>query len=261
MNETKMNNTHKLTVSAMLIATAVVLNYFRMMIPIGGAPGLSISFGGPFIKLTGILFGPAYGSAAGAAVDLIVHFISPKGAYIWELTLVEFIKGGVIAFLFRKASKMQFSLYSMLFSVVFLGITMLGALNCILAFGFPDNQYSLLLNSIGARADYVSIGLLASGVTALAAHTAAYLIFVKRNRNQAFFERYLRLLPAVGLPCIILTIVNTFVLRRYGFFTSVPFIAICIPRVVEELLMVLFNTYLLSFLSILYEKIRKHQLV
>ena len=261
MKEKKISNTHKLTISAMLITTAIVLNYFRVMIPIGGAPVLSVSFGGPFIKMAGILFGPAFGSAAGAAVDLIVHLISPKGAYIWELTLVEFIKGGAIAFLFRKASKLHFSLYSALYIIVFFTIALLGAVNCIFAFGFPESEYSVLMNSIGARTDYISIGLLAAGILGLAAHFSAYLLFARRNRNQSLYERYLRLLPVVGLPCIVLTIVNTFVLRRYGFFTSVPFIAICIPRVVEELLMVLFNTYVLSLLTMLYERTQKQKIL
>ena len=261
MKDKKLGNTHKLTISAMLITVAIVLNYFRVMIPIGGAPVLSVSFGGPFIKLTGILFGPLYGSAAGAAVDLIVHFASPKGAYIWELTLVEFIKGGAIAFLFYRTSKMRFSLYSALYIVVFITVTLLGVVNCVLTFGFPDNAYSILLNSIGARSDYISIGLLIAGLMALVAHFSSYMLFARKNRNQSLYERYLRLLPVVGLPCIILTIVNTFVLRKYGFFTSVPFIAICIPRVVEELLMVLFNTYVLSLLTMLYERTQKRQIV
>ncbi len=56
----------------MLIAVSVILTrVFGVMIPVGGVLGLRISFGEIPIYLSGILFGPFAGAAAGAIADLI----------------------------------------------------------------------------------------------------------------------------------------------------------------------------------------------
>jgi len=234
----------------MLVAVAIVINYFRIAVPIGGAPVLNIAFGGPFIKFAGLLFGPIYGGAAGAAVDLAVHFSNPQGAYIWELTLVEFIKGATIAFLFYTGKRIRFSIFNGIYIAVCAIALVWGAANFAALAAFPESGYALLLGSIGRRSDYISIGLIAAGLVGLVPYIILRLATARRSPD--FFEQFCRLLPAVGLPCLVLTVVNTFVLRRYGIFTSVPFMAICIPRVIEEFIMVLFNVYLLSILIKVY---------
>lgn len=56
----------------LLIAVSVILTrLFGFMVPVGGVMGLRISFGELPIYLSGMLFGPLVGAAAGAMADLI----------------------------------------------------------------------------------------------------------------------------------------------------------------------------------------------
>jgi len=237
----------------MLVAVAIVINSFRVTVPIGGAPVLTVSFGGPLIKFAGLLFGPMFGGAAGVVVDLVVHFINPMGAYIWELTVVEFIKGASIAILFQVIQKVRFKVFSICYICVCTAAVLFGLVNAIVMNTLPESAYCLMLMSIGRRADYVSYGLAAAGLLGLTPYLLAWIWLRKREaRDDGFFKTFMRLLPAVGIPCFILTTVNTFVLRRYGIFTSVPFVAIWIPRMVEELIMVLLNVYMLAALFKIY---------
>ena len=254
MKNRKSGYVETLTVAAMLVALAVVVNLFYVSIPIGNAPVLKISFGGPFIKLVGLLFGPVLGGIAGAMVDLLVHLIRPMGAWIPELTLVELCKGAAIALLFIAVRQIKFSIYNVLYLILFIVITLLGAMNLVITAFSPNSAYSLLLAGIGKRADYLSIGLLAAGAVGLAAHLLAWLFLAKKD--ESIFERYLRLLPVVGLPCLVFTVVNTLVLQKYGFIpTTMPFILVCIPRVIEEFIQVLYNTYVLIVLMQIYKKV------
>jgi len=253
--------TQKLTVSAMLIAVAIVVNTYRIPVSIGGATAMTVSFGGPFLKFVGLLFGPLFGGAAGAVVDIIVHFTNPLGAWIWALTLVEFIRGVSIPLLYRSVRKINFSLFSTLYVVLFAAITIWGIVNCIAVFAAPGSAYGQFLlvdigrpkieGTISGRAYLISVALCVFGLIGLASHFAAQLLFGKKDR--AFFERYLRLLPAIAVPGLVLTIVNTFILRLHGYFTGPPIALVMIPRVIEELVMVLYNTYLLAFFLKVYE--------
>ncbi|MFP4200841.1 MAG: folate family ECF transporter S component, partial [Clostridia bacterium] len=64
--------TRAMVTVALLIAISVILTrVFGIMLPVGGVMSLRISFGEIPIYLSGILFGPFAGAAAGAIADLI----------------------------------------------------------------------------------------------------------------------------------------------------------------------------------------------
>lgn len=83
----------RITVTAVLIALAVVIKCFtKIALTIPGV-GIQVSFGGIFTFFPAILFGPLYGGIASAMCDFLGAMIAPTGAYIPWLTLTAFAGG------------------------------------------------------------------------------------------------------------------------------------------------------------------------
>lgn len=84
----------RLVVSAMFLALAVVINTFtEIAIPLFGADGMQVKFGGVFTAFPAFLFGPFYGGIVCAASDILGAFIKPTGAYVPWFTVTAFIAG------------------------------------------------------------------------------------------------------------------------------------------------------------------------
>ena len=84
----------RLVISAMFLALAVVINTFtEIAIPLFGADGMQVKFGGVFTAFPAFLFGPVYGGLVCAASDIIGAFIKPTGAYVPWFTVTAFIAG------------------------------------------------------------------------------------------------------------------------------------------------------------------------
>ena len=82
--------------AAFLVALSVVLTRFlSIMIPIGGAQGVRVGFGGMPITIAGLLFGPVVGGIAGFASDFLGVLINPMGSFHPGFMLTATL-GGVI---------------------------------------------------------------------------------------------------------------------------------------------------------------------
>ncbi len=91
--------TKELCTVSMLIAITVVLSYLSGFLRIGNAIKFSISFISVYVA--GALFGPWIGGLVGAMADAISCFVNPVGAFIWLLTLIEFVYGASFGFFFK----------------------------------------------------------------------------------------------------------------------------------------------------------------
>lgn len=114
--------------TAVFTAMAVVLSTTAgMRLPLLGANGLKISFGGIFTFLPAIMFGPVYGGISSALCDVLGCIIKPDGAYVPWFTVVAFIGGflkGLVWKLLTKKSGHRASAVSKiafvcLFAVIF----------------------------------------------------------------------------------------------------------------------------------------------
>lgn len=89
---------------AMLIAITAILGYISGYLRIGNISKISISFISVYISA--VLFGPFTGGLVGAVADIISFVTNPTGAYIWQLTLIEFFYGLIFGlFFFRQVEK------------------------------------------------------------------------------------------------------------------------------------------------------------
>lgn len=96
-----------LTMTAMLIATSVVIGIFCKTFLNFGLGLFRITFENLPILMTGILFGPIVGALAGAASDIISYLLSPQAYPINLLvtlgaTMIGLISGLFSHYVFRK---------------------------------------------------------------------------------------------------------------------------------------------------------------
>ena len=245
--------TKKIVMSALLLSLALALKIFSFSIPIAGIAGIRIGFGGPFLAFIGILFGPFYAAIAYALFDIIGYLLAPQGAFLWPLTLVAFLKGFSVAFLWHFIKNVRFKRYNFVYLSIFIGILIVGIVNLVFASFLPISGYTQWLVSLGAKVERFSIGILVAGIVGLCLHGVAWLL-LSLNKKGQLFEIYLKLLVCVGVPALVGTTVNTFILIN-AFSLNVAFLYFWIPRLIEEIFIILFNTYVLIALMSVYERV------
>ena len=96
-----------LTMTAMLIATSVVIGIFCKTFLNFGMGLFRITFENMPILMAGILFGPLVGALAGAATDIISYFLSPQSYPINLIvtlgaTMIGLVSGLLSRYVFRK---------------------------------------------------------------------------------------------------------------------------------------------------------------
>lgn len=88
---------------AMLISLTVVLGYVSGFLRFGNISKLSLGFIPVFIAAAA--YGPLSGGFVGAAADFLSYIFNPTGAYLWQLTLIEFAYGFIFGLFFHKKNK------------------------------------------------------------------------------------------------------------------------------------------------------------
>ena len=255
--------------TAMLTAIAVVVNFFRFTVPAGGAPALRITFSGLFLHFASVMFGAASGGAASGLADVISHFLKPEGAYLPPLTATVTLRGVFTAFLWSKIKNADFNKFKNFYLLFIALLGCLGVINAAVIKLFPGGAYLEFLRQIGAQNEsvnsnrlFISSGriLVTAGLILISAAMftayAAIKVAGRKNKDAApkSVSDYLKLIFAIGAPCLICTTVNTEILRVYFLLPDRAFIFLWIPRFIEEIVSVLINAYLLMVLVNVYKK-------
>ncbi|NLL81585.1 MAG: folate family ECF transporter S component [Tissierellia bacterium] len=109
-----------------LVAISIVMTRFvSIMIPIGGAQGLRVSFGEVPIILSGFMFGPLVGGITGVAADILGMLINPQGPYYPGFTISSMLWGtipGLLTYIFKRNSSSA-SGFSVKFIAIIVAIT------------------------------------------------------------------------------------------------------------------------------------------
>lgn len=85
----KLKSVKVLTMSAMLLAIATVLGFFKL--PLTNL--IEIRFGNIPVAIGGALFGPAVGGLLGAMADILGYLVKPTGAFFPGFTISAAISG------------------------------------------------------------------------------------------------------------------------------------------------------------------------
>ncbi|NLL71661.1 MAG: folate family ECF transporter S component [Epulopiscium sp.] len=224
----------KVVQTGLLVAIALVIRSFSYMIYIGGAPAIRISFSGPFSKLPGILFGPLYGGITGGLMDVLGYLLKPEGGYIPWFTVTS-ISGGVLtAFLWRWVQNISKQQLQRILLLGFIGVAILGIANRVMNI----SKFELLWIPI------IGFGFLAMDL---------YLSKKwKKNQGQIYF---LKLLIAIGISGLLVTTINTYFLKLFiPALSKKGFLALWIPRLMEELVIIPIQAYIMTLLLHIYEK-------
>lgn len=254
-NKKKYGYTQKITISAMMIAIAAVVTLLTRttVIPINGSPVFRVSFSGSFIHFIALIFGPAFGGAVGAAADVVNYFVKPEGSFLIYFTIVAFFKGASIGFLWKVIKNVNSRLFNFFYFLLFGFNLVAGAVNLFALRQNTESAYSLaVLNIIGKRADPISIGMIICGLIGFAAWIA--LRIISARTGVISFEKCLKIIVAIGVPGLIFTSVNTWIIMAVVLNGGTAFMVLWIPRILGEMVTILFNTYLLAAMLGVYEK-------
>ncbi|MCL2854418.1 MAG: ECF transporter S component [Defluviitaleaceae bacterium] len=257
-------------IGIMLGFSLVISLVASITIPIGGVPMVRISFAGIFHNVVAILFGPFFGGVQRAAADLLVHFIRPLGAYLWPITVVAFLRGFTIGWLWLKVRNVPPKVYSIAYTAVFGLFFVFGMVNLIAVNIFPDSAYTAIITPNLPNPDntfiiphITSIGFMGAGIIGLVPQLVIYLV-TKKSGNTAFYSRFIKLMVAIVVPGLFFNWLNTVILvfTVIGPATrAAGFMYFWLPRFFEELTTGLIVTYAFTMLMEVYELAMKRKLV
>lgn len=249
--------TRKIILTALFIGLAVAVRSFSTMIYFLGAPGMRISLSPVFSRMPAILFGPLYGGIAGGITDILGYFVKMEGAFIPFLTVTAILGGVLSGFLwnlFKNADTISLQKW---LRIVFIIIGAVGLFNFLNEKLLPNGAVAGLLEKAGKYKDFLTLGLIAVSIIGIMLLVLDYA--VKKKFPQAAINKYyLKILLPFGLSGLIVTILNTYILRIYiPQLGKIAFGLLLIPRVVEEILVMVVHSYLSSFLLAIYDRYNK----
>lgn len=242
--------------TALFVALALVVRMFSFLIPIGGIGSMRIGVSEVFTKMPALLFGPLYGGLASGLVDYLAQIIKPEGAYLW-LMLPVMILGGIITGLLWKWFKGKSSKSLRIGFVVF----------CIFLLTVGVfNHYTLSVAKSGAWFDtlqrlkenllFATYGMYGASVLGIVFLSVDMVL--KRKSPDKYNDDFLQLVATVFLSDIIVTTLNTFVLRFYfDGLAKLPFWVVYVPRLIPDFVQTAIFAYIISFLLKIYRKITK----
>lgn len=253
--EKQFSLTRKLILTALFIGLAVVVRGFSTMVYFLGAPGMRISFSGIFSKMPAILFGPLYGGIAGGIADVVGYIVKPEGPFIPFLTLTAILGGVLTAWLwsiFKNADTEKLQRGMWIFFVI-IGAT--GLFNLIAVRFFENSAVALLIKKAGKYEGFLTLGLIAVAVIGIILMILDYAAR-KKFPQAAINKYYLKILLPFGVSGLVVTIINTWILILYfPALAKIGFTLFLIPRLVEEILMMVVQSYIAAFILTIYDRI------
>lgn len=244
---------------------------------------MRVGVSGIFSTMPAILFGPVYGAIVSGLTDLLGYLLKPVGSYVPVMTLIVaaggFIRGALWKVLRNKNSKNM--IIAVIVCSTFLLIAGISNIVFLSADGIDTGFYDVQKGSIntdnmhliskmlikrtidtkdpsGNLANYITIvtaGIIGSAVLGILLLFADLLISKKLHRD-AKRGQIPQLLIAMIVSGLITTTLNTVVLREtvYNAWKVLPFAAVWLPRVIEE---ILGNTVKVYFVAVLLGVFRK----
>ncbi len=240
--------------TGLLLALAVVVRNFAYMVYFSGATGMRITFSGIFTKITAILFGPFLGGISSGLLDVIGYLIKPEGAYIPLLTMTAVLGGlltGAIWLMIKNIGMRKLQITCL---ILFLLIGLAGIFNHIHLAFVPESSWAKLLESIGKNSVFTSVGMEVAAAIGLVFLLIDFLVS-RIHKNLPIKEDFLKILIATGISGLIVTTLNTEILRIFiPALGKIGFAVFLVPRLIQEIIMVVIQTYIISVLLAIYRK-------
>lgn len=246
----------KITQTALIVAIVLVLRNFSYMFYFGGGAGMRVGISGFFSVLPALLFGPVYGGLASGMIDILAYFIKPEGGYLPFLTVTAILGGILTGLLWKYAKNISTSLFKKIFGIVFAVIGMIGAINWLIISFIPSSEYASLLLSFEKKISFLTAWPLAAGIL-------AFLIFIldaflRKKDGQP--DDFIKLFTVLFIANIIVTTLNTFILMIFiPALGNLAFLVFYIPRFIEECILTILQSYVVSYFLRIYNRIYKNK--
>ena len=245
----KNNYVKKLTITSFLIGASLILSLFSRMIYFpGGGTGMRIGISSYISCLPSFLFGPLWGGMTMGVMDVLAFILKPEGGFLLPITLTAILGGVLRGFLWKKLKNLKIPFIPCV--IFFVAVMILGVLN------FLAHKYGILhhgfINNFGKKLGFITFLPISVGVIGI-----ALLIFNKGISKTKFYsEKFLNVLSVLLISNIIVTTINTFVLIIFiPSLSKVAFAYFFIPRLAEEIANTSIQSYVVSYLLKLSEKI------
>ncbi|MBR6647324.1 MAG: ECF transporter S component [Clostridia bacterium] len=242
----------KVIQTALFIAITLILRNFSYMFYFGGGTGMRVGLSTFFSKLPALLFGPLYGGIADGVIDVLAYIIKPEGGYMPLLTLTAILGGVMVGFLWKYAKNINDKMFKNIFAAAFTAILIFGATNWILSSFYPDFAYSSWLLGF-KKLSFFTVWPTLAGILALVLFMLDTLLREKLSVPNDFIKLFTVLFTAN----IIVTTLNTLILMLFiPSLSEMGFIAFYIPRFIEECIMTILQSYVISYLLKVYNKLK-----
>lgn len=244
-----------MVVCGLFIAAAIILRIFSIMVPIGGAGAMRVSFAGIFIKMPAVLFGATMGGIVSAVVDVMAHIIRPMGPYIPFLTLTSILNGVLTGVIWFKIKNTHIDKIEKYYPITFIVLGAVAVATHVMVL-FSDKAFSFKVMSVlGKKYMFVLTGTEIIALFAL----IIFIVNIKLKNNDMIkhiYEDYMKMILAIGIPGIVVCTLNTYILLMFiPGLQGKSFMFLWIPRIVEEMLMIVFESYVVSLLLSVYESV------
>jgi len=265
-------STQRTVIIGIMLGFSLVISLVASItVPIGGVPMLRISFAGIFHNVVAIFFGPFFGGIQRGAADLLVHFLRPLGPYMWPITVVAFLRGFTVGWLWLKVRNIAPKVFSIGYTAAFGAIFLLGVVNLIFINVFPETAWAIFwapehlpnANNVFIMPYITSFGFMGAGLIGLIPQLIIHLV-TKKSGNRKFYGRFIKMVVAILIPGLIFNSLNTVILvfTVIGPATrAAGFIYFWIPRFFEELVTGIIVIYFFTLLLEIFELAMKRKLV
>lgn len=237
----------------MFLAIAVALGYFSQMIPIGGSGSLRVGIAGFFYKMPAIFFGPVYGGAVYGLKDVISYLVKPEGAYIFPLTLVAIVGGFVNGLIFKLIKESSADRVRFVYICIIALVGAAGIFNHLNVLFHPNGVAGQFLIGLKKNTFFLTWGLYITSIIGMIFYFVNMYMMKKNNRQLS--DIHFKLFVSLLISDLFITTVNTFILRIYfSGLGKLPFMAVYLPRLAEELILIYLSSYVMTYLYNIYHK-------
>lgn len=260
MNQQRSTNyTRQIIQTGLFISLALILRRFlSYTVFIGGAPGMRITLAGLFGKLPALLFGPVFGGTASGLLDILGFVMDPQGAYIPWLTVTAILHGVMMGILWKLLKDINIKKVQIGFFICFALIGLAGIINHLTVLFFSNSSWAKSLESIGKNRDFATIGLEITALIGIGLFIID-IIVQRKQQNISIHKNFLKLLIVTGIAGVVQTTINTYILQIFiPALAKKGFLLFWIPRVLQEIFMVVIQAYVVAFLLSIYERLQKH---
>ena len=255
MKNNKKTNLIVMVYTALIIAVATVLNLITAFTGVGASMKISIS--AIFIKLPAVLFGPLYGGIAGAVADVLGYFIKPNGGYIFPMTVTAALGCAFVGYIWKYVKLQSGDKVRKTLAIVAISLVVFSFINNVAVTVFKGTGYANFISYSEKTEMFFVVWIDMIAICLGFILLIDYII--KRFFNRIYNENYIKLLVTLAVPNILVTTINTYILKAFiPALSKVAFWGLYIPRLIEEVIAIVVQALVISYMLKLYDKIHKN---